>query len=584
LYLSGNLTQKARPVQRNPTRLHLLTFHSGMNKLRFRHEPMQKIVNTLINLKLMRRSFKQSLGICRSGLMILLSGSLIICSTQKAQALEPNEILVIANGNNPASVRIAGHYCTKRGVPEQNNLKLDLMPQLTDDITRSDYEKLIAQPIRNKLSRPEFHGRIKCLLTVYGVPFRVGPRNMLEGKQASLAELSEMAGKKTDRLKEILKQFEDLTGSECTLPDANDTQSRVRKLLREFDVYIEQIREKIDVITDEFRKQQLLSRWFSLYSSLYGKTRAQQTAKDTNAASIRLTLADKNEIKRCRELFKKAADENWKYQKRLKAGFYDAIEKVAGIEGVLLRLDADIGNIRGTETGASVDSELSMVMFDDYELYRQQPNELKDRIFWSGTKTLMVARLDGPGEDIAKALVDKALSAEQNGLNGVAYIDSGYSQKKNKPLYLEYDQSLLRAASVIGERTRFKVVSEQTPNLFAQGECPDTALYCGWYSLKMYVDAFDFASGAVGYHIASWEAIDLRDPESTQWCPAMLKDGITATMGAVAEPYLAAFPKPDRFFGQLINGKCLAEAYYRTKPYNSWQMLLIGDPLYTPFR
>jgi len=63
----------------------------------------------------------------------------------------------------------------------------------------------------------------------------------------------------------------------------------------------------------------------------------------------------------------------------------------------------------------------------------------------------------------------------------------------------------------------------------------------------------------------------------------MLKDGITATMGAVDEPYLAAFPKPDRFFGQLINGKCLAEAYYRTKPYNSWQMVLIGDPLYRPF-
>ena len=26
------------------------------------------------------------------------------------------------------------------------------------------------------------------------------------------------------------------------------------------------------------------------------------------------------------------------------------------------------------------------------------------------------------------------------------------------------------------------------------------------------------------------------------------------------------------------------EAFYHTKPYNSWQMILIGDPLYTPFK
>jgi len=29
--------------------------------------------------------------------------------------------------------------------------------------------------------------------------------------------------------------------------------------------------------------------------------------------------------------------------------------------------------------------------------------------------------------------------------------------------------------------------------------------------------------------------------------------------------------------------KCLAEAFYGTKPFNSWQLVLIGDPLYVPF-
>ena len=102
--------------------------------------------------------------------------------------------------------------------------------------------------------------------------------------------------------------------------------------------------------------------------------------------------------------------------------------------------------------------------------------------------------------------------------------------------------------------------------------------------MRKYVDAFDFVDGAVGFHIASFEAVNLRDPNSSNWCPAMLVDGITATLGAVAEPYLQAFPQPKEFFEELYNGKCLVEAYYRTNPFNSWQLVLIGDPLYRPFK
>ena len=89
--------------------------------------------------------------------------------------------------------------------------------------------------------------------------------------------------------------------------------------------------------------------------------------------------------------------------------------------------------------------------------------------------------------------------------------------------------------------------------------------------------------GAIGYHIASLEAVDLRDGQSRQWVPSMLTDGITVTLGAVAEPYLSAFPKPDKFLAELFKGKTIVEAYYRSQPFNSWQMMLIGDPLYRPF-
>jgi uncharacterized protein (TIGR03790 family) len=63
----------------------------------------------------------------------------------------------------------------------------------------------------------------------------------------------------------------------------------------------------------------------------------------------------------------------------------------------------------------------------------------------------------------------------------------------------------------------------------------------------------------------------------------MLVHGVTATLGAVAEPYLNAFPDPRDFFLELIEGKSLVEAFYRTQPFCSWQIILIGDPLYKPF-
>ncbi|MEA3225749.1 MAG: TIGR03790 family protein, partial [Planctomycetota bacterium] len=248
----------------------------------------------------------------------------------------------------------------------------------------------------------------------------------------------------------------------------------------------------------------------------------------------------------------------------------------------LARLQLKIDRINGKETRASVDSELSMVLFEAYDLYRWQPNVLKKDALGLSLRTLMVSRLDGPSPEIAKGLVDKSIAAEKTGLKGTAYIDS--RGRKGKDLYSHFDRSLRNLAAFTRSKTQMRAIEEPTGKLFAPGSCPETAIYCGWYSLRKYVDAFDFVDGAIGYHIASFEAVSLRDPNSGQWCASMLEDGITATLGPVAEPYLHTFPEPRAFFGELYEGKCLVEAYYRTKPFNSWQLLLVGDPLYRPFK
>jgi uncharacterized protein (TIGR03790 family) len=201
----------------------------------------------------------------------------------------------------------------------------------------------------------------------------------------------------------------------------------------------------------------------------------------------------------------------------------------------------------------------------------------------------MVSRITAPTLEAARKLIEASIAVERKGLRGKVYLDARGvrwdPKREPRGSYGHYDQSLRDLAERLKAHTRLEVVLDDKPELFAPRTCPDAALYCGWYSLGKYVDAFTWVPGAVGYHIASGEAVDLRTAGSTSWCPAMLQRGVAATMGPTFEPYLTAFPLPDDFFPLLLTGRyTLVEAYYRTLPLNSWAMLLVGDPLYNPFK
>jgi uncharacterized protein (TIGR03790 family) len=393
--------------------------------------------------------------------------AVVIGCCGRAPALEPNEILVVANTDYAASVRLARYYCEKRGVPANQVVAVSLGPKLRDTLSRSDYDRHLARPIRRVLStRPDLN-HIKCLVTTYGVPYKVGRRDPLPGMDAQSKRLRQLLQEETDTI--------------ALLEAQGQTDSPV-------------------------------------------------------------------------------------YRQR---------------QGRVMQVQMDIDRITGRETEAAVDSELSLLLCPAYELYRWQPNLLRSTEP-QPFRTLMVSRLDAPKYAVASGLIDKAIAAEGNGLTGTAYIDS--RGLFGNDLYCYCDQSLRDLAMLTRLKTSLAVQEETTGALFPPDSCPQAALYCGWYSVKQYVDAFQFVDGAVGFHIASFEAVSLHDPNSTQWCPAMLMHGITATLGPVAEPYLHTFPDPKAFFLELFNGSCLVEAYYHTVPFTSWQMLLIGDPLYKPFK
>ncbi len=62
------------------------------------------------------------------------------------------------------------------------------------------------------------------------------------------------------------------------------------------------------------------------------------------------------------------------------------------------------------------------------------------------------------------------------------------------------------------------------------------------------------------------------------------EDGKELAGYALYDKFLQAFPVPEVFFGLLVSGRlCLVECYALSLPFLSWQVVLIGDPLYRPF-
>jgi len=209
--------------------------------------------------------------------------------------------------------------------------------------------------------------------------------------------------------------------------------------------------------------------------------------------------------------------------------------------------------------------------------------------------TLFVSRLSAPLPDIVRRMIDGTIAAEKTSLQGVVYLDAralAYDPKKpDDGAFGQYDQSLRDLDARLRKHTKLKVVLDNEPDLFGASRCPQAALYCGWHSPGNYRDAFDWSTGAVAYHLADDEAawLQLNDDNRVMgkkpWCPWLLIDGACATLGSCREAHLVAFPLPDDFFPLLLTGKySLAEVYYRTCPFLSWTVVLVGDPLYNPYK
>ena len=510
--------------------------------------------------------------------------------------LKPSEVLVVVNANAPGSEALGKYYCLSRQIETDRLLVLQTDPAYS--ITRSQYESTILEPIRNYLTKNELRGKIRLIQIIWGVPVRVLGTEMTAEQKQVVATYKAYSDKLTGRmaidlqfLKTVAEKFPAPRTTGLT-PLGDLFEAGASALPKDLD---------FDALSGEFNKE--LPHRQTLADALpagAGRDIAQRqlAALRLDVQGLRQYSASPSRVEfpgrpSAEDLQKEMAHLQQEQEKLPVRG--ETVEIARQTGDIMTRLtgvidahnfcQARASSVDTSSEDASVDSELALLWRADYSLAGWQPNPM----FWRApgasltdpaNLVIMTARLDGPAPRDALRMLKDCLETEQTGLEGKLYIDAGGK-------YPQYDKNLEALRDFVQGQTKLPVVYDSSPALFASGSCPQAALYVGWYSLQKYVPAFFWKKGSVGWHIASLEAMHLRSTTSEEWCPKLIHDehGIGATLGAVNEPFLSAFPLPQDFFPLLLTGHyTLAECYWKTVPHTSWRLTLIGDGLYNPYR
>ena len=126
-------------------------------------------------------------------LAALISLSVGLALNAPAQDL-PRETLVIYNSNDPDGQALATYYASKRGIPADHVISLDC--PVTEEISRDDYDRTIAGPLRKQFERRRWwtldkanatrvviSNKIRFIALIRGMPLKVRAVNDYPGDQ-----------------------------------------------------------------------------------------------------------------------------------------------------------------------------------------------------------------------------------------------------------------------------------------------------------------------------------------------------------------------------------------------------------------
>ena len=285
---------------------------------------------------------------------------------------------------------------------------------------------------------------------------------------------------------------------------------------------------------------------------------------------------------------------------------HDRILYIVLTKGIPLRV---LGTGGPEGTVASVDSELTL-------LYRRLTGRnplTRGKIanpYFQGARPIadakpfthrdhdiyLVSRLDAFTVDEAISLVVKAGQPSRDGRVVLDQRDALVNRTGE-------DWLALASQNLSKEGFGSRVTLETTPK--PARDISPVIGYFSWGSTdpqnRVRVTKMDFSPGALAATFVSTDARTFKEPPA-DWVPTNLNDrskffegspqsligdlireGATGVAGQVSEPYLESAVRPDILFPAYLSGFNLIEAFYLAIPHLSWQTVVVGDPLCSPF-
>ena len=276
-----------------------------------------------------------------------------------------------------------------------------------------------------------------------------------------------------------------------------------------------------------------------------------------------------------------------------KAGLREQVLYIATTLGVPLKISG--GGSGMTTEYSSVDSELALLYGKMQGNSYPRPGGVANPYFMRTDAPFrhpqfpiyLVTRLAAWDVADVKAMIDRSLAARNRG-RFVVDLNTASDDGGN---------GWLRAAAA--QLPKERVLLDETPNVVYDAR--DVIAYAGWGSndknRKRRHLGYTWLPGAIATEFVSTNARTIKRPPDdwtyTIWGDLfhyfggspqgltgdLLHDGATGATGNVYEPYLAACARPDYLLPAWNAGRNLAESYYVSIHWLSWQGVMFGDPL-----
>ena len=540
-------------------------------------------------LKRKRQGLSFVVGCVRGLVMSACVGLLLV---SRVWALEPDEILLVVNRNVPESGKLAEFYRAARLIPMGRMVSLNL-PRM-EEMGFGVYEREVVFPIRQFLRKNELRNKVKCIVTFYGVPLRLGVRTVTAEERAEAAELQTEQVRVLEQVRKAVVALEGEAGrfdKQFKAGQGEDLGAIGGRAQAAWDLLSRQVAG----LRDQEGRGQGLKAIVESVRQLHGRAgliRMIGGGDDAAAPGERAGVT----LKDLRKEIGAAAAELTGMQDRLfeaeaRGRMRKLVAESFGSLELSRVLQVQLEHLAPGTTVTALDSELALLWWDSHGRKEWQVNPLHYQLEQaaSGPRVMMVMRLDAPQSGQVRDIILSSLKAERDGLKGKVVLDSRGLRSRPENIkfgsYVWYDEGIRNLAELIRTKTKLSLLHDESPGVLPADSATDVALYCGWYSVRNYVPSCRLNGGAIGFHVASFELVSLKNPTEKGWCAGLLNDGAAATLGPVAEPYLSAFPAADDFFPLLMTGKLsLAEVYWRTATTTGWMMTVIGDPLYRPYK